>query len=86
MCFMLILKMHSTLSQLMSYIRSIPVSLSHCVSNFFYPPFSFTMINLSVFKNFQVFSAFGVVQKIAIFEKNGGTQALIQYPGTGFSY
>ncbi|KAJ4764706.1 Polypyrimidine tract-binding protein [Rhynchospora pubera] len=27
-----------------------------------------------------VFSAFGVVQKIAIFEKNGGTQALIQYP------
>ena len=30
---------------------------------------------------FQVFSAFGAVQKIAIFEKNGGTQALIQYPG-----
>jgi len=30
---------------------------------------------------FQVFSAFGTVQKIAIFEKNGGTQALIQYPG-----
>lgn len=29
----------------------------------------------------QVFSAFGTVQKIAIFEKNGGTQALIQYPG-----
>lgn len=29
----------------------------------------------------QVFSAFGYVQKIAIFEKNGGTQALIQYPG-----
>ncbi|XP_044981381.1 polypyrimidine tract-binding protein homolog 1-like isoform X3 [Hordeum vulgare subsp. vulgare] len=28
-----------------------------------------------------VFSAFGTVQKIAIFEKNGGTQALIQYPG-----
>ncbi|CAA6664532.1 unnamed protein product [Spirodela intermedia] len=27
-----------------------------------------------------VFSAFGAVQKIAIFEKNGGTQALIQYP------
>ncbi|XP_010032504.2 polypyrimidine tract-binding protein homolog 1 isoform X1 [Eucalyptus grandis] len=27
-----------------------------------------------------VFSAFGPVQKIAIFEKNGGTQALIQYP------
>ncbi|XP_059641156.1 polypyrimidine tract-binding protein homolog 1-like isoform X2 [Cornus florida] len=27
-----------------------------------------------------VFSAFGTVQKIAIFEKNGGTQALIQYP------
>ncbi|KAL8475709.1 hypothetical protein ACS0TY_028391 [Phlomoides rotata] len=27
-----------------------------------------------------VFSAFGNVQKIAIFEKNGGTQALIQYP------
>jgi polypyrimidine tract-binding protein 2 len=27
-----------------------------------------------------VFSAFGSVQKIAIFEKNGGTQALIQYP------
>ncbi|KAJ0988287.1 hypothetical protein J5N97_006643 [Dioscorea zingiberensis] len=27
-----------------------------------------------------VFSAFGYVQKIAIFEKNGGTQALIQYP------
>ena len=29
----------------------------------------------------QVFSAFGTVQKIAIFEKNGQTQALIQYPG-----
>ncbi|KAH9740152.1 RRM domain-containing protein [Citrus sinensis] len=28
----------------------------------------------------QVFSAFGTVQKVAIFEKNGGTQALIQYP------
>ncbi|CAI9109725.1 OLC1v1009599C2 [Oldenlandia corymbosa var. corymbosa] len=27
-----------------------------------------------------VFSAYGTVQKIAIFEKNGGTQALIQYP------
>lgn len=27
-----------------------------------------------------VFSAFGTVQKIAIFEKNGATQALIQYP------
>ncbi|KAG6524156.1 hypothetical protein ZIOFF_014047 [Zingiber officinale] len=27
-----------------------------------------------------VFSAFGTVHKIAIFEKNGGTQALIQYP------
>ncbi|VFQ58505.1 unnamed protein product [Cuscuta campestris] len=27
-----------------------------------------------------VFSAFGMVQKIAIFEKNGGTQAFIQYP------
>ncbi|GLT36192.1 hypothetical protein SLA2020_105860 [Shorea laevis] len=27
-----------------------------------------------------VFSAFGTVQKIAMFEKNGGTQALIQYP------
>ncbi|KAH0460309.1 hypothetical protein IEQ34_010972 [Dendrobium chrysotoxum] len=27
-----------------------------------------------------VFSAFGKVQKIAIFEKNGGMQALIQYP------
>lgn len=30
----------------------------------------------------QVFSAFGTVQKIAIFEKNGQTQALVQYPGT----
>jgi hypothetical protein len=28
-----------------------------------------------------VFSAFGTVQKIAMFEKNGGMQALIQYPG-----
>ncbi|KAK4755178.1 hypothetical protein SAY87_008935 [Trapa incisa] len=27
-----------------------------------------------------VFSSFGPVQKIAMFEKNGGTQALIQYP------
>ncbi|XP_010926568.1 polypyrimidine tract-binding protein homolog 1 isoform X5 [Elaeis guineensis] len=27
-----------------------------------------------------VFSTFGTVQKIAIFEKNGGMQALIQYP------
>ncbi|KAL6596251.1 hypothetical protein ACP70R_047615 [Stipagrostis hirtigluma subsp. patula] len=27
-----------------------------------------------------VFSAFGMVQKIAMFEKNGGMQALIQYP------
>ncbi|XP_074569994.1 polypyrimidine tract-binding protein homolog 1-like isoform X2 [Curcuma longa] len=29
-----------------------------------------------------VFSAFGTVQKILIFEKNGGVQALIQYPDT----
>ncbi|XP_018675336.2 polypyrimidine tract-binding protein homolog 1 isoform X2 [Musa acuminata AAA Group] len=29
---------------------------------------------------YTVFSAFGTVQKIAIFEKNGGTQGLIQYP------
>jgi polypyrimidine tract-binding protein 2 len=29
-----------------------------------------------------VFSAYGTVQKIAIFEKNGSTQALIQYSGT----
>jgi polypyrimidine tract-binding protein 2 len=28
----------------------------------------------------QVFSSFGTVLKIAIFEKNGGTQALVQYP------
>jgi polypyrimidine tract-binding protein 2 len=28
-----------------------------------------------------VFSSFGTVQKIAMFEKNGGMQALIQYPG-----
>ncbi|KAF8408121.1 hypothetical protein HHK36_007264 [Tetracentron sinense] len=28
----------------------------------------------------KVFSAFGTVQKIGIFEKNGGMQALIQYP------
>lgn len=27
-----------------------------------------------------VFSAFGTVQKIALFEKNGGMQALVQYP------
>ncbi len=30
----------------------------------------------------QVFSAFGTVQKIAIFEKTAGFQALVQYPGT----
>lgn len=36
---------------------------------------------LSKIDKLQVFSAFGTVQKIAIFEKNGGTQALIQYPG-----
>ncbi|XP_027353510.1 polypyrimidine tract-binding protein homolog 2 isoform X2 [Abrus precatorius] len=29
-----------------------------------------------------VFSAFGPVQKIAMFDKNGGLQALIQYPDT----
>lgn len=29
----------------------------------------------------QVFSAFGPVQKIAMFDKNGGLQALIQFPG-----
>ncbi|KAM3190595.1 hypothetical protein ACQJBY_068563 [Aegilops geniculata] len=28
-----------------------------------------------------VFSSFGAVRKIAMFEKNGGMQALIQYPG-----
>lgn len=28
-----------------------------------------------------MFSTYGVVQKIAIFEKNGQTQALVQYPG-----
>ncbi|CAN1322464.1 Polypyrimidine tract-binding protein homolog 1 [Linum perenne] len=36
-------------------------------------------VTLDVFHT--VFSAFGNVQKIAIFEKNGSTQALIQYPG-----
>lgn len=29
----------------------------------------------------QVFAAFGPVLKIAMFDKNGGLQALIQYPG-----
>lgn len=29
----------------------------------------------------QVFSAFGFVQKVAMFDKNGHTHALIQYPG-----
>ncbi|KAG1367702.1 hypothetical protein COCNU_14G001700 [Cocos nucifera] len=33
---------------------------------------------------YMVFSAFGTVQKIAIFEKNAGFQALIQYPDYGF--
>lgn len=28
-----------------------------------------------------MFSSFGPVQKIAMFDKNGGVQALIQYPG-----
>ncbi|XP_047317916.1 polypyrimidine tract-binding protein homolog 1 isoform X2 [Impatiens glandulifera] len=32
---------------------------------------------------YTVFCAFGTIQKIAIFEKNGGTQALIQYPDVG---
>lgn len=36
--------------------------------------------NFAVPYDWQVFSAFGFVQKIAIFEKNG-FQALIQYPG-----
>lgn len=36
---------------------------------------------LTMIMELQVFSSFGTVQKIAIFEKNGGTQALIQYPG-----
>ncbi|PNX54554.1 polypyrimidine tract-binding protein 2-like, partial [Trifolium pratense] len=30
---------------------------------------------------YAVFSAFGPIQKIAMFDKNGGLQALIQYPG-----
>lgn len=34
-----------------------------------------------VLDKLQVFSAFGIVQKILIFEKNGGMQALIQYSG-----
>lgn len=33
----------------------------------------------------QVFSAFGPVLKIAMFDKNGGVQALIQYPGDLFN-
>lgn len=36
---------------------------------------------LNVGLSLQVFSAFGTIQKIAMFEKNGQTQALIQYPG-----
>lgn len=36
--------------------------------------------------HYQVFSAFGRVQKIAIFEKNGGFQALIQYPGNAMKF
>lgn len=39
-------------------------------------------IALSVFMcGVQVFSAFGPVLKIAMFDKNGEVQALIQYPG-----
>jgi hypothetical protein len=33
-----------------------------------------------------VFSAFGTVQKIAIFEKSAGFQALVQYPGMYHHY
>lgn len=39
------------------------------------------LIKHLLFYMLQVFSAFGTVQKIAIFEKNGQTQALVQYPG-----
>ncbi|KAF9601033.1 hypothetical protein IFM89_015018 [Coptis chinensis] len=37
------------------------------------------LVNVDVLQT--VFSSFGQVQKIAMFEKNGGTHALIQYPG-----
>jgi len=41
----------------------------------------YTLLSNINWQSLQVFSAFGTVQKIAIFEKNGQTQALIQYPG-----
>lgn len=40
----------------------------------------FFVITVTMF-SIQVFSAFGQVLKIAMFDKNGGLQALIQYPG-----
>lgn len=40
-----------------------------------------TSISITFILLLQVFSTFGPIQKIAMFEKNGGFQALIQFPG-----
>jgi uncharacterized membrane protein len=58
---------HNLLQLLVAY-------LYHCHSILLY-------LNLNCLNFFQVFSAFGTVQKITIFDKLRGLQALIQYPG-----
>ena len=50
------------------------------IFNIFLLIIPFAILILSLFYD-QVFSAFGPIQKIAMFDKNGGVQALIQYPG-----
>ena len=74
MCYWHLLKICSMLSLWMPYTRYSVVSVSLFLAIFHY------VINCFLFLA-QVLSAFGVVQKIAMFEKNEGLQALIQYPG-----
>ena len=47
----------------------------------FFGSLYFTMCSIYNLSCNQVFSSFGPVLKIAMFDKNGGVQALIQYPG-----
>lgn len=67
----------------MQYAVTVDVlhTVGHCIPIFFLDSKQTRALTLMFY--LQVFSAFGTVQKIAIFEKNGGMQALIQYPGKG---
>lgn len=64
----------------MQYAVTLDVLQMVCLNFYLYYMLNFC-ISLLFICLVQVFSAFGPVLKIAMFDKNGGVQALIQYPG-----